>query len=177
MSLYELNFCNKLLIKQEKYVIFNIYNKNIRIGYNIVCKNKLQKVVNPAIKSELKKAVNPAIKLELKKVGGRCYILPSFSFYINLSFFIVFLGLIRYNVNCLGGANMIINLKIVRVKPEYCDYLRKFDNKVSYNKNEKERRPCLNANYYEVKNKSLKLYKLYNAGKLPESIRKRCCNF
>ena len=33
---------------------------------------------------------------------------------------------------------MIINLKIVRVNSDYCDYLRKFDNKVAYNKNEKE---------------------------------------
>ena len=32
---------------------------------------------------------------------------------------------------------MIINLKIVRVNSDYCDYLRKFDNKVAYNKNEK----------------------------------------
>ena len=37
----------------------------------------------------------------------------------------------------------IINLKIVRVNSEYCDYLRKFDNKVSYNKNEKELRPFI----------------------------------
>ncbi len=36
---------------------------------------------------------------------------------------------------------MIINLKIVRVNSDYCDYLRKFDNKVAYNKNEKELRP------------------------------------
>ena len=36
---------------------------------------------------------------------------------------------------------MIINLKIVRVDSKYCDYLRKFDNKVAYNKNEKELRP------------------------------------
>lgn len=28
---------------------------------------------------------------------------------------------------------MIINLKIVRVNSDYCDYLRKFDNKVAYN--------------------------------------------
>ena len=35
----------------------------------------------------------------------------------------------------------IINLKIVRVNTNYCDYLRKFDNKVPYNKNEKELRP------------------------------------
>ena len=155
---------------------------------------------------------------------------------------------------------MILNLKIVRVSSDYCDYLRKFDNKVAYNKYEKELRPfigilfkideCeyfaplsspkekhkkmkntvdffkikngelgavnfnnmipvsknnyslvelnketltisefkyqkllreqlewLNANYYQVKNKSFKLYNLYNNGKLPENIMKRCCNF
>lgn len=38
---------------------------------------------------------------------------------------------------------MIINLKIVRVNPDYCDYLRKFDNKVAYNRNEKELRPFI----------------------------------
>jgi len=38
---------------------------------------------------------------------------------------------------------MIWNLKIVRVASEYCDYLRKFDNKVSYNKFEKELRPFI----------------------------------
>ncbi len=29
---------------------------------------------------------------------------------------------------------MILNLEIVRVDSKYCDYLRKFDNKVAYNK-------------------------------------------
>lgn len=155
---------------------------------------------------------------------------------------------------------MILNLKIVRVSSDYCDYLRKFDNKVAYNKYEKELRPfigilfkideCeyfaplsspkekhkkmkntvdffkikngelgavnfnnmipvnknnyslvelnketltmselkyqkllreqlewLNANYYQVKNKSFKLYNLYNNEKLPQNIMKRCCNF
>ena len=155
---------------------------------------------------------------------------------------------------------MILNLKIVRVSSDYCDYLRKFDNKVAYNKYEKELRPfigilfkideCeyfaplsspkkkhkkmkntvdffkikngelgavnfnnmipvnknnyslvelnketltisefkyqkllreqlewLNANYYQVKNKSFKLYNLYNSEKLPENIMKRCCDF
>ena len=155
---------------------------------------------------------------------------------------------------------MILNLKIVRVDSDYCDYLRKFDNKVSYNKNEKELRPfigilftieqCeyfaplsspkpkhktmkntvdfikikngelgavnfnnmipvkkenytlvdlnketltnsekkyqkllseqlvwLNSNYNQVKNKSFKLYTLYNSGKLSENIMSRCCNF
>lgn len=155
---------------------------------------------------------------------------------------------------------MILNLKIVRVNSDYCDYLRRFDNKVSYNKYEKELRPfigilfkidiCeyfaplsspkakhkqmknavdffkikngelgavnfnnmipvteknyslvdlnketltvaelkyqkllkeqldwLNANYYQVKNKSFKLYQLYNNGKLSENIKARCCNF
>lgn len=38
---------------------------------------------------------------------------------------------------------MIINLKIVRVNSDYCEYLRKFDNKVDYNKNEKELRPFI----------------------------------
>ena len=38
---------------------------------------------------------------------------------------------------------MIWNLKIVRVDSEYCDYLRKFDNKVAYNKYEKELRPFI----------------------------------
>lgn len=155
---------------------------------------------------------------------------------------------------------MIINLKIVRVSTEYCDYLRKFDDKIAYNNNNKELRPfigilfqineyeyfaplsspkpkhqkmkntidffkikngelgavnfnnmipvCqnnyvlinlkeetknieelkyqkllkeqlnwLNANYYQVKNKSFRLYQLYNQGRLPEKIQERCCNF
>lgn len=38
---------------------------------------------------------------------------------------------------------MILNLKIVRVNSDYCDYLRKFDNRVSYNKYEKELRPFI----------------------------------
>lgn len=36
---------------------------------------------------------------------------------------------------------MIKNLKVARIESQYCDYLRKYDNKVSYNKNEKELRP------------------------------------
>ena len=155
---------------------------------------------------------------------------------------------------------MIINLKIVRVDLNYCDYLRRYDNKVSYNKNEKELRPFigilfkidiyeyfaplsspkpkhknmkntldffkikngelgavnfnnmipvnendyalidlnkktnnsgekkyqkllreqlnwLNKNYNQVKDKSYKLYSLYNNGKLPKNVRERCCNF
>jgi len=35
----------------------------------------------------------------------------------------------------------------------------------------------LNTNYNQVKNKSFKLYKLYNEERLPKSIRKRCCDF
>jgi len=38
---------------------------------------------------------------------------------------------------------MILNLRIVRVNSDYCDYLRKFDNKVAYNKYEKELRPFI----------------------------------
>jgi len=36
---------------------------------------------------------------------------------------------------------MILNFKLVKVDVNYCDYLRKFDNKVAYNKFEKELRP------------------------------------
>ena len=155
---------------------------------------------------------------------------------------------------------MIFNLKLVKVDTEYCDYLRKFDNKVSYNKYEKELRPFigvlftiknieyfaplsspkpkhlkmrntvdffkikngelgainfnnmipvkennymlidldkktktkeekkyqkllkeqlawLNENYIQVKNKSFKLYNLYNTNRLSKNIMDRCCNF
>lgn len=33
-------------------------------------------------------------------------------------------------------------LVLVRLDTKYCDYLRKFDDKVPYNYNEKELRPC-----------------------------------
>lgn len=36
---------------------------------------------------------------------------------------------------------MILNLRLIKVNSDYCDYLRKFDNKISYNKGEKELRP------------------------------------
>ncbi len=38
---------------------------------------------------------------------------------------------------------MIVNLKIVIVNSDYCDYLREFDTKVSYNKYQKELRPFI----------------------------------
>ena len=38
---------------------------------------------------------------------------------------------------------MILNLRIVRIDSDYCDYLRKYDNKVAYNKFEKELRPFI----------------------------------
>ena len=36
---------------------------------------------------------------------------------------------------------MMRNFKIVRVNSDYCDYLRKFDSRVSYNKGSKKLRP------------------------------------
>lgn len=155
---------------------------------------------------------------------------------------------------------MIRNLKIVRVDSNYWDYLREYDNKVAYNKNEKELRPFigilfeidkfqyfaplsspkpkhkkmkntidflkidngnlgavnfnnmipimqdnytlvdlnketltvpelkyqnllkeqlswLNEHYQQVKNKSFKLYQMYNTEKILENIKARCCNF
>lgn len=36
---------------------------------------------------------------------------------------------------------MIINLKVVKIHSEYCNYLRQFDNKIPYNNFDKELRP------------------------------------
>ena len=36
---------------------------------------------------------------------------------------------------------MILNLKLVKINSDYCDYLRNYDNRVSYNKYSKELRP------------------------------------
>ena len=152
---------------------------------------------------------------------------------------------------------MILNLQIVRIDSDYCDYLRKFDDKIAYNKYDKELRPFigilfeidsykyfaplsspkdkhkkmknmidffkikngelgavnfnnmipvtnknyslidlnkkvskteevkyqkllkeqliwLNSHYNQVKNKSFKLYQLYNSGKLSQNIKERC---
>lgn len=38
---------------------------------------------------------------------------------------------------------MILNLKIVKVDSNYCNYLRMFDNKVIYNMDNKESRPYI----------------------------------
>ena len=43
----------------------------------------------------------------------------------------------------LLGDNMYKNFKIVKVDSKYCDYLRNFDNKVSYNAGKKELRPFI----------------------------------
>ena len=152
------------------------------------------------------------------------------------------------------------NFKIVRVDSDYCDYLRKFDSKVIYNKRAKKLRPFigilfkiekwkyfaplsspkpkykimkntldffkikegelgainfnnmipvtknnygeidldtnelnlqekkyqkmlkeqlawLNANKYQIKDRSYKLYMKYKENKLSENIKNRCCNF
>ena len=46
-----------------------------------------------------------------------------------------------------------------------------------YQKLLREQLAWLNANYDQVKNKSFKLYELYNKGKLPQNIKSRCCDF
>lgn len=38
---------------------------------------------------------------------------------------------------------MIRNFKMVKIDYKYCDYLRKFDNKVAYNSGSKEMRPFI----------------------------------
>lgn len=46
---------------------------------------------------------------------------------------------------------MYKNLKIVKVDYRYCDYLRKFDNKVDYNAGNKELRPFIGV-LFEIEN-------------------------
>lgn len=46
-----------------------------------------------------------------------------------------------------------------------------------YQKLLKEQLAWLNANFQQVKNKSSKLYQMYNSGKLRENVVNRCCNF
>ena len=46
---------------------------------------------------------------------------------------------------------MYRNLKIVKVDYRYCDYLRKFDNKVAYNAGNKELRPFIGV-LFEIEN-------------------------
>lgn len=53
------------------------------------------------------------------------------------------------------------SLILVRLDTAYCNYLRKFDDKVPYNYNEKELRP----------------YDKYIDGTLDYNIANRCCNF
>lgn len=48
---------------------------------------------------------------------------------------------------------------------------------LKYQKLLREQLDWLNANYYQVKNKSIKLYELYNKRSLPENIIARCCDF
>jgi len=48
---------------------------------------------------------------------------------------------------------------------------------MKYQKLLREQLAWLNANYYQVKNKSFKLYELYTKGRLPDNIKSRCCDF
>ena len=51
------------------------------------------------------------------------------------------------------------------------------DEEIKYQKLLKEQLNWLNANYIQVRNKSMKLYKLYNDNRLTKNIHSRCCNF
>lgn len=155
---------------------------------------------------------------------------------------------------------MFYNLEIVKIDEKYCNYLRKFDNKVTYNYGDKKNRPYvgvlfnienmeyfvplsspkhkhlnmkntldffkldygklgainfnnmipvtsnnytlvdfikknksasdikyllllenqlsfLNANYFSVVTKAIKLYNLYINNRLPKNVKDRCCNY
>ncbi len=80
------------------------------------------------------------------------------------------------------------SLILVRLDTEYCNYLRKFDDKVPYNYNEKELRPFVgvlfevnNCKYFaplsSPKPKHLKLKLKIDNGTLDSNIAKRCCDF
>ena len=45
----------------------------------------------------------------------------------------------------------MFNLEIVKIDPNYCDYLRKFDSKIYYNKYQKENRPFIGV-LFKIKN-------------------------
>ena len=51
------------------------------------------------------------------------------------------------------------------------------DEEIKYQKLLKEQLNWLNSNYIQVKDKSMKLYNLYNEKRLPKNIHSRCCNF
>ena len=51
------------------------------------------------------------------------------------------------------------------------------EQEIKYQNLLKEQLKWLNKNYNQVKNKSLRLYELYNNEKLPQNIKQRCCNF
>jgi len=51
------------------------------------------------------------------------------------------------------------------------------DEEIKYQKLLKEQLLWLNENFKTLKNKSFKLYDLYNKGKLSKNIADRCCNF
>ena len=51
------------------------------------------------------------------------------------------------------------------------------EQEIKYQNLLKEQLKWLNKNYNQVKNKSFRLYELYNNEKLPQNIKQRCCNF
>lgn len=82
----------------------------------------IKKAVYPASKLGIKKAVYPANKSGVKKVRVSALIFS------------------LENYNIVGGFFMS-NLKLVCIDPLYCEFLRKYDKRVSYNSNQKKTRP------------------------------------
>ena len=52
---------------------------------------------------------------------------------------------------------MYKRLQIVKINSEYCNYLRKFDNKVSYNAGTKELRPFIGV-LFSIERKNILLH-------------------
>ena len=92
------------------------------------CYKIRQKSGEPSQKMVNNKVVIPAVIWKLKKW---------LAFFSNL----FFLTKIIYNI--FRWCILIRNFRLVKVDYKYCDYLRKFDNKVSYNAGIKELRPFI----------------------------------
>ena len=89
------------------------------------------------------------------------------------------LDLIKIDNGNLGVVNLNNMIPVSENNYSLIDLNKKINNieELKYQKLLKEQLNWLNENYNQVKNKSLKLYQLYNNGKLPQNIKSRCCNF
>ena len=79
----------------------------------------------------------------------------------------------------LGAINFNNMIPVKRANYTLVDLNKKYveTDKIKYQKLLLEQLNWLNTHYYQVKNKSIKLYEMYNNERLSENVRNRCCNF